>query len=81
MRHVTCFIAVDWPDVVNIQDFTTKAELAREHGLDQRDPRLQRPEPAGQVKLRGGQPVKLYDRNEAKRILAEAIRPMFEKKS
>ena len=30
-----------------MQDFTTRAELAREHGLDQRDPRLQQLEAAG----------------------------------
>lgn len=57
-----------------MQEFTTKAELAREHGLDQRDPRLQQLEAAGQVKLRGGQPVKLYNREEAKRVLAAALR-------
>ena len=62
-----------------MQDFTTKAELAREHGLDQRDPRLQTLEAAGQVKLRGSQPVKLYNRDEAKRILAEALREAAEK--
>jgi hypothetical protein len=62
-----------------MQDFTTKAELAREHGLDQRDPRLQKLEAAGQVKLRGGQTVKLYDREEAKRIIAEALREAAEK--
>jgi hypothetical protein len=64
-----------------MQDFTTKAEPAREHGLDQRDPRLQRLEPVGQVELRGGQPVKLYNREEAKRVNAAALLPMFQKKS
>ena len=64
-----------------MQDFTTKAKLAREHGLDQRDPRLQRLEPVGQVKLRGGQPVKLYNREEAKRVIAAVLLPMFQKKS
>jgi hypothetical protein len=62
-----------------MQDFTTKAELAREHGLDQRDPRLQQLEPAGQVKLRGGQPVKLYNREEARRVIAGALREAAEK--
>jgi hypothetical protein len=64
-----------------MQDFTTRAELAREHGLDQRDPRLKQLQPAGQVKLRGNQTIKLYDRSEAKRILSEALRPMFEKRN
>jgi hypothetical protein len=64
-----------------MQDFTTKAELAREHGLDQRDPRLQKLEAAGQVKLRGGQPVKLYNREEAKKILAKALEDAAEKYS
>jgi hypothetical protein len=58
--------AVDLVTMVRMQDFTTRAELAREHCLDQRDPRLQRLEPAGQVTLRGGQPVKLYNLEEAK---------------
>ena len=62
-----------------MQEFTTRAELAREHGLDQRDPRLGNLEPAGQVKLRGGQPVKLYNRDEAKRMLVEALREANEK--
>jgi hypothetical protein len=62
-----------------MQDFPTKAELAREHGLHQRDPRLQQLEPAGQVKLRGGQPVKLYNREDAKRILIDALREAVEK--
>ena len=53
--------AVDSFAVIEMQEFTTKAELAREHGLDQRDPRLHKLEAAGQVKLRGGQPVKLYN--------------------
>ena len=66
--------AVDSFAVIEMQDFTTKAELAREHGLDQRDPRLQQLEPAGQVKLRGGQQVKLYNKEEAKRVIAEALR-------
>lgn len=65
--------AVDSPGSFNMQDFTTKAELAREHGLDQRDPRLQRLEPAGQVKLRGNQTIKLYNREEAKRVIAAAL--------
>lgn len=56
-----------------MQDFTTRAALAREHGLDQRDPRLDNLQPAGQVQLRGSNPVKLYNREEAKRILVEAL--------
>jgi hypothetical protein len=64
-----------------MQEFTTKAELAREHGLDQRDPRLQQLEPAGQVKLRGGQPVKLYNREDAKRILVDALTEASERYS
>ena len=57
--------AVDSKRGGEMHDFTTKAELAREHGLDQRDPRLQQLEPAGQVKLRGNQTIKLYDNAEA----------------
>lgn len=69
----TMIHTVDSPDKVKMQDFTTRAELAREHGLDQRDPRLKQLEAAGHVKLRGGQTVKLYDREEAKRILTQAL--------
>ena len=64
---------VDSADRVKMQDFTTRAELAREHGLDQRDPRLKQLEAYGQVRLRGGQTVKLYDREEAKRVIAAAL--------
>ena len=73
--------AVDSRHSCEMQDFTTRAELAREHGLDQRDPRLQQLEAAGQVKLRGGQSVKLYNREEAKKILAKALKDAAEKYS
>jgi hypothetical protein len=73
--------AVDSAVRDTMQELTTRSELAREHGLDQRDPRLKQLEPIGQVKLRGGQPVKIYSKAEAKRIIAEALKPMFEKKS
>lgn len=56
-----------------MQDFTTRAELAREHGLDQRDPRLQHLEPLGQVKLRGNQKIFIYNKDEAKRVIAAAL--------
>jgi hypothetical protein len=71
--------AVDLVAMVRMQEFTTRAELAREHGLDQRDPRLQQLEPAGQVKLRGGQPVKLYNREEVKQALAKSLQEAAEK--
>jgi hypothetical protein len=64
-----------------MSEFTTKAELTRENGLDQRNPLLQRLEAAGQVRLRGSQSVKLYDKATAKAQLAAALREAAEKYS
>lgn len=64
-----------------MQEFTTKAELARESGIDQRDPRLKNLEPDGQVKLRGGKPIFIYDKAEAKRVIMAELKAAAERYS
>lgn len=64
---------VDLPSRVNMQELTTRAQLARESGLDSRDQILDSLEPAAQVKLRGVKPVKLYSREEAIKVISAAL--------
>ena len=52
---------------------TTKAELAREAGIDARNPVLEALEPVAQIKLRGSKPVKVYDKAEAAKELAKLL--------
>ena len=60
--------------MVRMQDLSTKAGIARETDLDPRNPLLDALEPVGQIKLRGAQPVKVYDRQEAIATIAKALR-------
>jgi hypothetical protein len=60
---------------MELPTFTTKAELARQNNLDTRNPILAALEDhtVGQVKLRGSDPVKVYDRERAQAALAQAL--------
>jgi len=51
----------------------TKADLSREFNVDPRRKAFDEIEPVAQARLAGNKLVPLYDRNEAKRILASAF--------
>jgi hypothetical protein len=55
------------------QTLTTKAELARQAGIDQRNPVLDELEPVAEIKLRGPKPVKVYDKAQAINELAALL--------
>ena len=57
----------------------TKSDLNRELNVDPRRKAFDDLEPVAQAKLAGGKLVKLYNREEAKRILAEALLKAAEK--
>ena len=52
---------------------TTKAELARQAGIDARNPVLDELEPVAEIKLRGPKPVKVYDKAQAIKELAALL--------
>jgi hypothetical protein len=56
-----------------MQDLTTKAGLAREADIDPRNPALNDLQPVGELKLRGNNAVKVYDRKEAVETLAKLL--------
>ena len=59
----------------------TKSDLSRDLNVDPRRKAFDNLEPVAQAKLEGGKLVKLYNREEAKKILAEALREAAEKYS
>jgi hypothetical protein len=52
---------------------TTKAELARQAGIDARNPVLEALDHVAELKLRGPKPVKVYDKAEAVKELAKLL--------
>jgi hypothetical protein len=56
-----------------MQDLTTKAGLAREADIDPRNPVLNDLQPVGELKLRGNNAIKVYNRQEAIETLAKLL--------
>jgi hypothetical protein len=51
----------------------TKSDLSREFNVDSRRKAFDSLEPVAQAKLAGGKLVKLYSRDEARRVIAAAL--------